>query len=388
MTKNLFAKFFLALLISLAGQMGFAQGTQLAKTPPMGWNSWNRFRLNITDAIIRAQANAMVTSRLKAAGYEYVVIDGGWEGFHDTNGVFHSNAQTFPDMKALCDYIHSLGLKVGIHTSPGPTTCAGHEASYGHEKQDAETFAQWGMDFVKYDWCSGDEVYKPEEMQSAYKKMSDDLKATGRPILYSLCQYGMQDVWKWGADVGGQMWRTTGDIADKYDSMILHGLAQNGLEKYAGPGHWNDPDMLEIGNGGMNEEEYHTQMTLWCITAAPLFAGNDLTKMDAATLKLLTNAEAIAVDQDVAGVQGRCAWQAGPLEIWTKPLADGSTVVGLFNMDAHPMSITANFKELGLADSVEARDLWLHKSLGTLNGSYTALVPRHGAVMLKVKAAQ
>jgi alpha-galactosidase len=223
-------------------------------------------------------------------------------------------------------------------------------------------------------------------MQGAYKKMSDDLKATGRPMLYSLCQYGMQDVWKWGPSVGGQMWRTTGDIADNYNSMIMIGLEQNGLEKYAGPGHWNDPDMLEIGNGKMNGEEYRTQMTLWCLLAAPLFAGNDLTHMDETTLELLTNPEAIAVDQDAAGTQGHCAWPGGPVQIWTKPLADGSTAVGLFNLDAHPMTITANFKGLGLPNSITARDLWLHKDLGTLTGSYTAQVPRHGAVMLKVKA--
>jgi alpha-galactosidase len=379
------AYFILSLFISLAAQTDFAQQPELAKTPPMGWNSWNHFRLDIDDAIIRTQAKAMVTSGLKSAGYEYVVIDGGWEGFHDTDGVFHPNAQKFPDMKALCDYVHSLGLKIGIHTSPGPKTCAGHEASYGHEKQDAETFAQWGMDFIKYDWCSGDDVYKPEEMQAVYKKMSDYLQGTGRPILYSLCQYGMQDVWKWGGSVGGQMWRTTGDIADNYNSMILHGLAQSGLEKYAGPGHWNDPDMLEIGNGKMNEDEYRTQMTLWCITAAPLFAGNDLTKMDRTTLELLTNPEAIAVDQDAAGIQGRCAWPEGPVQIWTKSLADGSTAVGLFNMDAHPMTITANFKALGLTEAVQVRDLWLRKDLGTFNGNYAVLVPRHGAVFLKVK---
>jgi alpha-galactosidase len=270
----------------------------------MGWNSWNAFRLKIDDATIRAQAAALVKSGMKKAGYEYVVIDGGWEGFHDEQGVFHSDAQRFPDMKALCDYIHSLGLKAGIHTSPGPKTCSGREASYGHETQDAETFARWGMDFVKYDWCSGDQVYKPGEMQAAYKKMADALAATGRPMLYSLCQYGMQNVWKWGGSVGGQMWRTTGDIADKYNSMILIGFGQNGLEKYAGPGHWNDPDMLEIGNGGMTEEEYRTHMTLWCILAAPLFAGNDLTKMSQTTLELLTNSDAIAIDQDPAGILG------------------------------------------------------------------------------------
>jgi len=385
MSTKLPAGLSLTLALLLAAQTGLAQQPELARTPPMGWNSWNHFRLEIDDAIIRAEANAMATSGLKAAGYEYVVIDGGWEGFHDTNGVFHSNAEKFPDMKALCDYIHGLGLKAGIHTSPGPTTCAGHEASYGHEKQDAETFARWGIDFVKYDWCSGDEVYKPEEMQAAYKKMSDDLKATGRPILYSLCQYGVQDVWKWGGPAGGQMWRTTGDISDNYNSMILHGLAQNGLEKHAGPGHWNDPDMLEIGNGKMNEDEYRSQMTLWCISAAPLFAGNDLTAMDRSTLELLTNPEVLAVDQDAAGVQGHCAWPEGPVQIWTKPLADGSTAVGLFNLDAHSMSITASFKAVGLPESVQARDLWLRKNLGAFNGSLTLSVPRHGAVLLKVK---
>ena len=387
MNANLSVSFLLPLLSVFAVPTGLAQAPELARTPPMGWNSWNHFRLDIDDAIIRAQANALATSGLKAAGYEYVVIDGGWEGFHDTNGVFHSNRKTFPDMKALCDYVHGLGLKVGIHTSPGPTTCAGHEASYGHEKQDAETFARWGIDFVKYDWCSGDAVYKPDEMRGAYKKFSDDLKATGRPMLYSLCQYGMQNVWQWGASVGGQMWRTTGDIADNYNSMILHGLSQNGLEKYAGPGHWNDPDMLEIGNGKMNDDEYRTQMTLWCLLAAPLFAGNDLTKMNPATLELLTNPEAIAVDQDAAGVQGRCAWPEGPVQIWTKPLADGGTAVGLFNLDAHPMSITANFQSLGLPATVVARDLWRRKNLGTLKENYTVSVPRHGAVFLKIKSA-
>ncbi len=362
-----------------------AQESELAKTPPMGWNSWNCFHLDISDAMIRAQAAAMVKSGMKDAGYQYIVIDGGWEGYHDTNGVFHPDAKRFPDMKALCDYVHSLGLKIGIHTSPGPTTCAGHEASYGHEKQDAETFARWGIDFVKYDWCSGDQVYKPDQMQQAYQKMSDDLKATGRPILFSLCQYGMQNVWEWGASAGGQMWRTTGDIADNYSSMLLHGLEQNGLEKYAGPGHWNDPDMLEVGNGKMNDEEYRTQMSLWCILAAPLFAGNDLTQMKPATLELLTNPEVIAIDQDAAGIQGHCAKQTGPTAIWTRSLADGSTAVGLFNYDVHPMTIKANFKELGLPETVQVRDLWLRKDLGTFHGSFTFTLPRHGVILLKVK---
>jgi alpha-galactosidase len=385
MVKNYLRNWFLAFIVLFGAKMSLAQDPELARTPPMGWNSWNCFHLDISDAIIHAEAAAMVKSGMKDAGYEYIVIDGGWEGCHDTNGVFHPNPKTFSDMKALCDYIHSLGLKVGIHTSPGPTTCAGHEASYGHEKQDAETFAYWGIDFVKYDWCSGDKVYQPDEMQGAYKKMSDDLKATGRPILFSLCQYGIQDVWKWGASAGGQMWRTTGDISDNYSSMILHGLEQSGLEKYAGPGHWNDPDMLEIGNGKMDEDEYRTQMSLWCILAAPLFAGNDLTQMSPATLKLLTNPEVIAIDQDVAGIQGHCAKQTGPAAIWTKSLADGSIAVGLFNYDAHPMTITVDLKELGLPETVQVRDLWLRKDLGTFHQSFTFTLPRHGSILLKVK---
>jgi alpha-galactosidase len=376
--------FFLALTCLLPGA-AFAGDSELARTPPMGWNSWNCFRLDISDEIIRAEAAAMATNGMRAAGYEYIVIDGGWEGYHDTNGLFHPDAKRFPDMKGLCDYIHSLGLKVGIHTSPGPTTCAGHEASYGHEKQDAGTFARWGMDFVKYDWCSADKVYQPSQMQAAYRKMSDDLKATGRPIVFSLCQYGIQDVWKWGRSAGGQMWRTTGDIADNYNSMILHGLEENGLERYAGPGHWNDPDMLEVGNGKMTQEEWRTQMTLWCILAAPLFAGNDLTQLKPNVLGILTNQEVIAIDQDAAGIQGHCAQQVGPTQIWTKALADGGTAVALLNLNNHSMAMTASFNELGLPAHVTARNLWRREDLGTFDRKFSITVPAHGSVLVKME---
>ena len=376
-----------ALAVCLLQRQALAQLPLLASTPPMGWNSWNHFHLDINDAIIRAQAAALVSSGMKSAGYQYVVIDGGWEGFHDTNGIFHPDPKKFPDMKALCDYVHGLGLKVGIHTSPGPTTCRGREASYGHEKQDAETFARWGMDFVKYDWCSGDEVYRPDQMQDAYKKMHDNLAATGRPILYSLCQYGIQDVWKWGASVGGQMWRTTGDIGDNYNSMIVIGFAQNGLEKYAAPGHWNDPDMLEIGNGKMTDDEYRTQMSLWCILAAPLFAGNDLTTMSPATLEILTNPEAIAIDQDPAGVQGHRVWQEGPAQAWVKSLADGSQAVVVLSTQNRPITVTVNLINLGLGETIEVRDLWQHKNLGTITHQLAVSVPRHGSVLLRVKSA-
>ena len=372
------------LFLAFAASKGLGQAPELARTPPMGWNSWGHFGLKINDSVIRAQAKAMVDSGLKAVGYEYVVIDGGWEGYHDAQGVFHPNILKFPDMKALCDYIHSLGLKVGIHSTPGPVTCSGREGSYGREQQDAETFARWGIDFLKYDWCSGSIVYKPDQLRAAYEKMHQDLLRTGRPILYSLCEYGMQDVWKWGASVGGNMWRTTGDIEDSYCRMAYIGFEQNGLEKYAGPGHWNDPDMLEIGNGKMTDEESRTQMSLWCLLAAPLFASNDLTNMSPGTRTILTNREVIAVDQDPAGIQGRRVWQEGPLEIWMKALADRSKAVGLFNRDEHPMTMTLSFKNIGITGPVKVRDLWAHKNLGTFETTFTSLVPKHGVVMLKV----
>lgn len=377
----------LAAFMLLTTETVWAQDANLASTPPMGWNSWNHFGLNINDAVIREQARALVTSGMKDAGYNYVVIDGGWEGYHDANGNFRPNILKFPDMKGLADYVHSLGLKIGIHDSPGPVTCAGREASYGHEEQDAKTFASWGIDFVKYDWCSGSLVYKPDQMRAAYEKFHQALLSTGRPIVYNICQYGMEDVWKWGASVGGNMWRTTGDIRDSYDSMVKIGFEQNGLEKYAGPGHWNDPDMLEIGNGGLDGDESRTQMSLWAILAAPLFAGNDLTKMSPETLAILTNREVIAVDQDKAGIQGHRAWQEGPVEIWMKPLAGHSIAVGLFNRDEQKMTITLHFRDIGVNGSAELRDLWAHRDLGSFKDSYTTEVQRHGVVMLRVNAA-
>ncbi|MGH9652990.1 MAG: glycoside hydrolase family 27 protein [Bryobacteraceae bacterium] len=357
--------------------------SRLARTPPMGWNSWIPFRLKVTEKLMREQAEALVKSGMKDAGYEYFVIDGGWEGYHDARGVFQPNHQKFPDMKGLCDYVHSLGLKVGIHDTPGPMTCSGREGSYGHEEKDAETFAGWGIDFIKYDWCTAGMVYKPDQMKAAYDKMHRALVRTGRPILYSLCQYGMEKVWKWGPSVGAQMWRTTGDISDHYLRMAYIGFEQNGLQKYAGPGHWNDPDTLTVGNGGMNHEEYKTQMSLWCLLAAPLMASNDLTKMSPQALAILTNREAIAVNQDRAGRQGYRVHQEGPLEVWMKPLSDGSKAVGLFNRDEHSMKMTVDFGDLGIHGSAEARDLWAHKNLGTLSRSFSATVPRHGTVLVK-----
>jgi alpha-galactosidase len=358
-----------------------AQSSELAKTPPMGWNSWNHFACKVSDSIIRAQADAMVSNGMKAAGYEYVNIDDCWQGQRDSTGHIHPSSR-FPDMKALAGYVHSKGLKLGIYSSPGPKTCGGYEGSYGHEEQDAKTYAAWEIDFLKYDLCSlegkGDQV-------AAYRKMGEALKRTGRPILYSLCQYGMEGVWKWGRSVGAHMWRTTDDIRDNYYSMIFFGFSQNGLESFAGPGGWNDPDMLEIGNKEMNEDESKTHMSLWSILAAPLLAGNDLSKMSRSTLAILTNSEVIQVDQDSAGLQGRRIRQIGPLEIWMKALSDGSKAVCLFNSDWGSMPVTVNFREIGLGASATVRDVWAHKDLGIFHESFTATVPKHGVVMIKAK---
>jgi len=372
-----------------------ASAQEIAATPPMGWNSWNHFHRDVSDAIVRAQADAMVSSGMKDAGYVYVNIDDTWEGERDAQGVIHPNSK-FPDMKALADYVHSKGLKLGIYSSPGPKTCAGYEGSYGHEEQDAKTYADWGVDYLKYDLCglvpmmrsagSPDAAHKM--MLDAYTKMRDALRKTGRPVVYSLCQYGWDAVWRWGASVGGNSWRTTGDISDRYNRMEEIGFGQAGLSKFAGPGHWNDPDMLEVGNGGMKPDEYRTHMSLWAILAAPLLAGNDLSAMTPETVALLTNREVIAIDQDPAGHQGDRVSAEGPLEIWAKPLADGSKAVGLFNRNPGPLEMTVDFHDLGFQKSVKVRDVWAAKDLGTMSSPYKATVPGHGVVLLKVAEAK
>lgn len=383
--RGMMCSVILASLLVIGMPMAWAQGQQLAATPPMGWNSWNHFGCKVSEAIVRREAHAMATNGMKAAGYEYVNVDDCWAGKRDAKGVIHPNSR-FSNMKALGDYIHSLGLKFGIYSSPGPKTCAGYAGSYGHIKQDAETYASWGVDYLKYDWCSARQVYKPSQMPAVYKQMHEALVATGRPIVFSLCQYGMDRVWQWGASVGGNLWRTTNDVQDNYTRMAFIGFGQEGLARYAGPGHWNDPDMLEIGNGRMNVNEEETQMSLWCILSAPLIAGNDLTTMSPETLAILTNPEVIAVDQDPAGVEGHRVSEEGPLEVWVKALADGSKAVGLFNKGMSTMPVIVYFREIGFDGPVSVRDLWARKDLGTLKGSYTAQVPRHGVVMLRIEA--
>jgi alpha-galactosidase len=368
-----------------------AQGQDLAARPPMGWNSWNHFRDKVDDAAVRAQAEAMVSSGMLDAGYTYINIDDTWEGERDAKGNIQTNSK-FPDMKALADFVHSKGLKLGIYSSPGAKTCAKFEGSLGHELQDAQTYAAWGIDYLKYDLCGLRVEMRaaptPEAahkiMVDAYIKMRDALRSTGRPIVYSLCQYGNDAVWEWGTNVGGNLWRTTGDITDKYARMAEIGFGQAGLARFAGPGHWNDPDMLEVGNGGMTTDEYRTHVSLWAILAAPLLAGNDLSTMTPETVALLTNRDVIAVDQDVAGKQGDRVSAEGPLEVWVRPLADGSEAVGIFNR--HPSAMTAHvdFQKLGFSHAVKAKDLWLAKDLGNISTPHTVTVPGHGVLFLRV----
>ena len=360
-----------------------AQNSALGATPPMGWNSWNHFHCNVSDAVVRASADAIAANGMKAAGYVYINIDDCWQGERDAQGMIQPNSK-FPDMKALGDYIHSKGLKFGIYSSPGPKTCARYEGSYQHEEDDAKQYAAWGVDYLKYDWCSARTVYKPEEMPAVYKKMHDALTATGRPIFFSMCQYGLRSVWEWGASVGGNSWRTTGDISDRFDKMNSIADVQEGLSPFAGPGHWNDPDMLEVGNGQMRPDEYQTHMSMWCMLAAPLLAGNDLSQMSAETLAILTNPEVIAVDQDPKGVQSHRVWQVGPYEIWARPLANGSTAVLLINRGEDVEKLSVQFKDIGVSGTRMVRDLWAKKDLGQFTDSFSAEVRRHGVVMVTV----
>jgi alpha-galactosidase len=348
----------------------------------MGWNSWNHFGKRIDDQTVRAQAEAMVASGMKDAGYLYVNIDDTWEGQRDPKGFIQPNKK-FPDMKALADYVHGKGLKLGIYSSPADKTCAGYEGSRGHEEQDAETYAKWGVDYLKYDWCQPRGTL--EEMKSAYGKMQDALKKSGRPVVFSLCQYGWHKVWEWGPSVGGNLWRTTDDIKDQYQVMAEIGFNQNGLERFAGSGHWNDPDMLEVGNGGMNEDEYRTHMSLWAMLAAPLIAGNDLTEMTRNTVEILTNREVIAVDQDPLGKQGFRVSQKGAFEVWMKTMSDDSKVVGLFNRQTTTERMSVSFSQIGVLKQATVRDLWLRQDRGTFKDSFSDSVPGHGVVLVRIR---
>jgi alpha-galactosidase len=369
----------------------------VAQTPPMGWNSWNKFACNVSEDLVKSAADAMVTSGMKDAGYQYVVIDDCWQVSRDAAGNIVVDAKKFPSgIKALADYVHSKGLKFGIYSDAGTKTCAGRPGSRGHEYQDAIMYASWGVDYLKYDWCNTG----TEDAQAAYTTMGDALKATGRPIVFSLCEWGSHKPWLWGAKVGGNLWRTTDDIQDHWaghnkwpdGSCCSNGVLdildqQVGLESFAGPGHWNDPDMLEVGNGGMTTTEYRSHFSLWCVLAAPLISGNDLANMSPEIKAILTNREVIAVNQDALGMEGRRVRKDGDSEVWAKELKGGTRAVVLLNRGASDTEISVAWEDLGYPDhfSASVRDLWAAKDLGKFTGSFKATVPSHGVVMVTVK---
>lgn len=357
----------------------------LAAKPPMGWNSWNHFAGRITAADVRDMADTMAANGMRDAGYIYVNIDDTWEGERNAAGDIEPNDK-FGDMKALADYVHARGLKLGLYSSPGAKTCAGFAGSHGHEDQDAHRFAAWGVDYLKYDYCGARDLYPVTQrnQEMLFRKMGQALRQAGRPIVYSLSQSGDFDIWRWGPQTGANLWRTTPDIGDNWDSMLQRGLRQLDLGAWSGPGHWSDPDMLEIGNGGMSVDEYRTQMSLWSLLPAPLLAGNDLRTMDAATRDILLNREVIAVDQDPAGHPARRLERQGDVEVLVRDMADGSIVVGFFNR-GEQASVRLPWEKLGprFARTAGARDLWRHAEIDTKQPFQTSL-PRHGATLLRV----
>jgi alpha-galactosidase len=379
----------------------------LALTPPLGWNSWNAWGNTVTAERVKASADGMVKSGLHRQGYTYINIDDVWEGGlrrpgphdqaagRDANGDPTTN-ENFPDMKGLVDYIHSLGLKAGIYSSPGPRTCQGLAATYQHEEQDARAYARWGFDYLKYDWCSYSGIAPTptiEDRKKPYKMMGDILKKLDRDVIFSICQYGAGNVWEWGNEVGGHLWRMTGDIRDDWPSMSGIGFQQTGREQYSGPGGWNDTDMLVVGMVGWSQgsrptnltpDEQITHMSLWSLQAAPLLIGADLSKIDEWTTNILGNREVLAVNQDVLGKAAGRKMSDGWVEVWARPLEDGTVAVGLFNRSPETATVTAKFSDLGLSGSQPVRDLWQHKDLGRVPNEFSASVPRHGAVLVKI----
>lgn len=361
----------------------------LAATPPMGWNSWNKFACNITEDLVRKEADAMVSSGMKAAGYQYIVIDDCWQKSRDVDGNIQADAERFPSgIKALADYVHGKGLKFGLYSDAGSATCGGRPGSAGHEFQDAHQYARWGVDYLKYDWC----YTGPRNAEAAYTIMAKALRESGRDIVLSICEWGTASPGLW-APALGHLWRTTGDIFDGWEGKKewSHGMTnildmQAELWRYSGPNQWNDADMLEVGNGGMTTIEYESHFSLWAMLAAPLMAGNDLSKMDADTLRILTNKDVIAVDQDTLGQQGKRIWKEGNLEIWARPLKGGDYAVVLFNRGPAPAEIRLTWQQLNLpaALTAEAKDLWTKKVARAIRGGLVRTVVSHGVVMVRI----
>lgn len=403
-------------------------GDKIALTPPMGWNSWNCFATDVTEQDIRSAADAFISLGLIQHGWSYINIDDFWMRqpdkddpvwakmamnprfaaystykddqtlrgpIRDKTGRINSNSR-FPDMRGLTDYIHGLGMKVGIYSSPGPITCGGCTGSYEHEEHDAARFAEWGFDYLKYDWCGYGKIAKNNsfaEQVKPYKKMGDALRKQKRDIVYSLSPRLNSVVWEWGPQTGGQCWRTTNDIVDTWESMSEIGFSHAGIEYCVEPGHWNDADMLVLGYVGwgrnlhptrLTPDEQYTHMSLWCLLASPLLIGCDLTRIDDFTFSLLTNDEVLAVNQDPLGKQGVCVSRKGQLEVWTKDLEDGAKAVGLFNRGDDAAEITAHWSDIGLRKGRKVRDLWRQEDLGKHDCKFSASVARHGAMLIKI----
>ena len=394
-------------------------GDTLALIPPMGWNHWYTHYNRITDKLMREAADVMVSSGMADYGYQYVSIDDCWmikPGSkdpmlmgepRDAAGAVRTNKH-FPDMKALTDYIHGKGLKAGTYTSPGPLTCAGYVGAYEHEEIDAKKIAEWGFDLLKYDWCSYGKIARGktlEEFQKPYRKMGAILQGLDRDIQLNLCQYGMGDVWKWGGEVGGHSWRTTGDLGLEKDTR-LPGFYQIGMRnaehsEYAGPGRWNDPDYILIGVIGnahrideapkptsLTPDEQYSYMSMWSLMASPLFFSGDMGRLDEFTLNVLCNAEVIDINQDALGKQARIVRRTDEEFVLAKPLEDGSVNVGLFNIGEAPRKLTVKWTELNLSGRQKARDVWRQKDIGVFADSFAAETPRHGVAMVRLSAAK
>jgi alpha-galactosidase len=368
----------------------------LAATPPMGWNSWNFFAGKVTDQDIRNAADQIVATGMKDAGYIYINIDDTWEADRDSSGVLHTNSK-FPDMKALADYVHSKGLKLGIYSGPGLKTCAGFTASLDHEAQDAQLYASWGIDYLKYDLCSfrrdemaakapNDKAAQMRMMVAAYDKMGKALKAAGRPIVYSLCQYGWDAPWEWAPALGGNLWRTTGDVQANWGSIYNIINQQAGLAKYAGPGHWNDPDMLEVGNGKLTLAENRSHFSMWAMLAAPLLAGNDLPNMKPEIKAILTSSDVIAIDQDKLGHQASHVYSDGEVDVWSRTLSGGAMAIAVLNagsdrVASHPFHLS--LAKLGLHGPQKGKDLWTGKDV-TLTDSMPIELDSHDTLLVRI----
>jgi len=378
------------LLFALLPFTGFSQKFEgLALTPPMGWNSWNTFEVNVTESLIKEVADQMVTNGMQAAGYNYIVVDDGWEALQrDSLGNLVPDPAKFPHgMKALADYVHAKGFKFGIHNCAGRTTCNGFPGGRGHEFQDARLYASWGVDYLKYDWCD----HGTADARETYKTMRDALYAAGRPVVYSLCEWGNNKPWEWAKDIG-HLWRTTGDITDCYDCQGEYDLGmkyilglQVGLEKYAGPDHWNDPDMLEVGNPGLTLTESRSLFSLWCMLAAPLMAGNDVRNMNPEILEILTNREAIAIDQDSLGKQGYLFMDHPSKQIWVKELSNGNWALCIHNTGTESYVQRINWKHYGmLQGEYEVYDIWKKKMIGSTAKNRDITIPARDVVFYKL----